>query len=318
MNADVSRFLKDLFEASELNRLPDAYGGHRIFKEPAIGVSAGHDPIVDRFKEVVAPVHLTPAEMWSKSARHSSRDAQPLGRPVPDGGTWADLPDLSARLKVLSIVFPYTRAILADGCRSRHRTPLAGLALNWAHAFHTEVYERTARFIVDRGYRVMVPQRSRFYSVLVTLSAPHVVSSWSERHYAFVAGLGTFGLAEHLITAHGCNVRLASFITDAPLDVTPRPSDDPFANCLYYARGKCAKCVTRCPGGALTKDSHRKLVCELIRQKESARVRGELKPFLKPLKRLFMYMPVEECPIGCGVCQYRVPCMDRNPMAGRR
>jgi hypothetical protein len=46
-------------------------------------------------------------------------------------------------------------------------------------------------------------------------------------------------------------------------------------------------------------------------------VRKELMPFLKPIKRRFMYVPVEERPIGCAVCQYGVPCMDRNPMAGR-
>ncbi len=320
MNAAVSRFLSELFDMSDGNRLPAAYGGHRLFEAPAIGVTAGNDPIIARFKEVVTRAHLTPAEMWSKSAssRRRTRDTTPIGRPMPDAGAWADLAELSARLKVLSLVFPYTRAILQDGCRSSRRTPLTGLALNLAHAFHTEVYEKTARFIADRGYRVMVPQKSRFYTVLLRPSNPCVVSGWSERHYAFAAGLGSFGLAEHLITEHGCNVRLASFITDAPLEITPRASDDPFANCLYYQRGTCAKCVARCPGGALTTESHNKLLCEWIRQKQSASVRGELKPYLKPITRTFMHVPVTECPIGCAVCQYGVPCMDRNPMAGRQ
>ncbi|MHC4235825.1 MAG: hypothetical protein ACYSUQ_11970 [Planctomycetota bacterium] len=317
MNPEVSRFLKNLFDSTKLNRLPAEYGGHRIFKEPTIGVSAGNDPIIGRFKEVVTPAHLTPAEMWSKSAssKRGTQDDQPLGRPMPDAGTWTDLADLSARIKVLSIVFPYTQSILEDGSRSSQRTPVTGLALNWAHAFHTEVYEKTALFVVESGCRIMVPQRSRFHSVLLKLSSPHVVSAWSERHYAFAAGLGTFGLAEHLITEHGCNVRLASFITDAPLEITPRVNDDPFANCLYFARGTCAKCAARCPGRALTKDSHNKLLCELIRHRESARVGGELAPFLKPIKRRFMYLPVEDYPIGCAICQYDVPCMDRNPMA---
>jgi epoxyqueuosine reductase QueG len=255
--------------------------------------------------------------MWSKSAR-SKRGTQvyhSLGKPIPDAGTWTNLAELSAKIKVLSIVFPYTQSILEDGCRSSQRTPPTGLALNLAHAFHTEVYAKTPQFFVENGYRIMVPQRSRFYSVFLKLSRPHVVSPWSERHYAFAAGLGTFGLAEHLITKHGCNVRLASFITDAPLEITPRVSDDPFANCLHFATGNCAKCAERCPGRALTKDSHNKLLCEWIRSRESARVRGEIGPFLKPLKRTFMFIPVKEHPIGCGVCQYDVPCMDRNPMA---
>ncbi len=151
-----------------------------------------------------------------------------------------------------------------------------------------EVYEKTTLFVVEQGYRIIVPQWSRFHSVLLRLSSPHVVSAWSERHYAFAAGLGTFGSAEHLITEHGCNVRFASFITDASLEITPRAKDDSFANCLYFARGTCAKCVARCPSRALTKDSHNELFCELIRHRESARVRGEQAPFLKPIRRRFL------------------------------
>ncbi len=42
----------------------------------------------------------------------------------------------------------------------------------------------------------------------------------------------------------------------------------------------------------------------------------EIAPFLKPITRRFLRIPVTDYPIGCGVCQYDVPCMDRNPMAG--
>lgn len=320
MNAEVYRFLKNLFDSSELNRLPAEYGGHRIFKEPAIGISAGNDPMHAKFKEVVTPTHLTPAEMWSKSASsmRGSQDNDPNGKPRPDAGTWTNLAELSEKIKVLSIVFPYTEGILEDGSKSSKRTPLTGLALNWAHVFHTQVYEKTAQFFIENGYRIMAPQKSRFHSVLLKLSSPSVVSVWSERHYAFAAGLGTFGLAEHLITEHGCNIRLASFITDAPLEITPRVNDDPFANCLHFAKGGCAKCADRCPGRALTKDSHNKLLCELTRQRVSASIRGKLVQFLKPIKHRFMYIPVKEYPIGCAICQYKVPCMDRNPMADRK
>jgi len=317
MNDAVTRFLEELFDSSELNRLPQEYGGHRIFERPTIGVSAGNDPLFEKFKEVVTPAHLTPEEMWSASAGRTRgrRDHHFFGRPRPDAGQWTGPADLAAKLKVLSVIFPYSRAILDDGCSSPRRTPRAGLALNWAHVFHTEVYDQTARFFVQRGHRVMVPQQSRFHSVLVRLSNPHLVSLWSERHYAFAAGLGTFGLAEHLITHHGCNVRLASFITDAPLEVTPRVHDDPHANCLHFVRGGCAVCVSRCPGRALTGEGHNKLVCERIRHKESNRVRGELEPFLRPIRRRFMHVLVEDRPIGCGLCQYGVPCMDRDPTA---
>jgi len=57
-------------------------------------------------------------------------------------------------------------------------------------------------------------------------------STWSERHIAFAAGLGTFSLTRAVITSKGCNVRFASLVTNAPLEVTPRKNNDPTANCL--------------------------------------------------------------------------------------
>jgi len=47
---------------------------------------------------------------------------------------------------------------------------------------------------------------------------------------AFAAGLGTFSLHEAFISEAGCNIRLASVITDAPLEITPRKGDEPFSS----------------------------------------------------------------------------------------
>lgn len=45
-------------------------------------------------------------------------------------------------------------------------------------------------------------------------------SSWSERHVAYAAGLGNFGLNGCLITSLGTSVRFASLVTSLPLEVT--------------------------------------------------------------------------------------------------
>ena len=92
MNEQVHQFLIDLFSASALNCLPARFRSGRIFAEPLIGVSQGDDYIFQKFKEVVAPEHLAPAEMWTKS-----------GLPNQD--------DLAARLRIVSIVFPYVKKI---------------------------------------------------------------------------------------------------------------------------------------------------------------------------------------------------------------
>ncbi len=63
-----------------------------------------------------------------------------------------------------------------------------------------------------------------------------------------MAGLGTFGLNNMLITAAGCCGRLSTVVTN--LRVT---ADTPLLteNCLYKKSGRCGLCVKRCPSGAL-------------------------------------------------------------------
>jgi epoxyqueuosine reductase len=48
-------------------------------------------------------------------------------------------------------------------------------------------------------------------------------SSWSERHAAHAAGLGTFGLCDGLITARGKAMRVGSVVARVSIEPTPRP-----------------------------------------------------------------------------------------------
>ena len=102
MNEQLWAFIEDLFASSELNRLPMAYGGGRIFAQPLVGISLGDDDIFQTYKQVVGPEHLTPAEMWGRSGF------------LKDEG-------LATRLRVVSIVFPYTDQIRDAGEASGDR-----------------------------------------------------------------------------------------------------------------------------------------------------------------------------------------------------
>ena len=73
-------------------------------------------------------------------------------------------------------------------------------------------------------------------------------SNWSERHVAYVCGLGTFGLSKGLITERGMAGRFGSIVTDAELAPTPRKYSDPFEYCT-----KCGACQFRCPAKAIDK-----------------------------------------------------------------
>jgi len=72
-------------------------------------------------------------------------------------------------------------------------------------------------------------------------------ADFSHRHAAVEAGLGEIGLSNLLLTPQfGPRVKLASIITNAPLEADPRFEQ---SICL---RETCNLCIDKCPAGALT------------------------------------------------------------------
>ena len=187
---------------------------------------------------------------------------------------------------------------------------------NYANAFIRDVQLKTVRYFESQGYRALAASLSPPFQILTQSKPPQFYSTWSERHMAFAAGLGSFSLHEGFITEAGCNVRFGSVITDAPLTVTPRKSDEPYANCLFYAKGTCRECEKRCPGNAITESGHDKLECRKYGVIVSKEMNERLGSLLNPHKRNVAGVRITTSyPVGCAFCQFDVPCMDRNPMA---
>ena len=189
------------------------------------------------------------------------------------------------------------------------------LGRNYANEFMKDVLRKTMAFFQDQGFRAAAGMLSPAFRLRLQNKPPQFYSLWSERHMAFAAGLGTFSLHEGLITEAGCNIRVTSVITDAPLTVTPRRSDEPYANCLFYAKGECRKCEERCPGGAITAEGHDKVKCRQYGVIVSKEMNKKFGPLLKPHERNVEGNIIVSHPVGCAFCQFHVPCMDRNPMA---
>lgn len=295
---EICDYITGLCARHELNRLPAEFGGGRFFGAPLVGVADGNDPIFQKFKEVVAPEHLTPSEMW-------------LASRLPGAATLAE------QLHVVSIVFPYVPAIRQVAAKAKDGLPpeIYCVARNFADSFIDAILEAVEQRFQDRGYRAASGVRSEAFGITVRREPYAVYSNWSERHVAFAAGLGTFSLHEALITAAGCNVRLGSLITDAPLEATRRRGDDHRSNCLHYAKGACGACIERCPAGAITKAGHDKDKCQAYGRKVRELMQERpLHVLLKTERRRVngKYQTTQN--VGCGLCEFGVPCMDRNPV----
>ena len=187
---------------------------------------------------------------------------------------------------VISIFLPFTEAV-----RKNNRTNMDWPSEAWLHgriegqAFINKLCQYIQSELTNRGYKSVVPSLDqRFWSK----NGPFFTSNWSERHVAFVCGLGTFGLSKGLITRKGVSGRLASIITELSVPCDTREYED-----IYEYCNMCGKCAVNCPANAISLDKgkdHSKCHEFLLKTAEKFKPR-----------------------YGCGKCQVAVPCECRIP-----
>ncbi|NLF60073.1 MAG: hypothetical protein GX574_02875, partial [Lentisphaerae bacterium] len=207
----------------QLNRLYYATGANGFFEPPTLKIAAADDPLFARFKTIIGDFHWTPAEALAMK-----------------------FPAATAR-SVIVWCMPKT-----EQARSSNRVETARPSLDWARArsfgevANENMRRQLCRYLEEKGFAATPPHLNSDYRQAVQ----RLAGNWSERHVAFVAGMGTFGLSAGLITERGVAHRLASVVTDLELAPDVRPyGDDPFAWCT-----KCGACRERCPAHAIGPD----------------------------------------------------------------
>lgn len=253
------------------------------YDEPIIKFASAEDPLFKEYKEIIGPDHLTPGEAYEIA----------FGSHRYFGGT------------VISVVLPINEKI-----RKSNREQKENASKEWAllRTFGDEIFLRgfvrhMENFLNQRGHRTVAPSQAEGFKVYSTASGPS--SNWSERHVAYAAGLGTFGINDGFITEKGIAIRLISFVTGLKLTPDAREAKKHTENCLLCNKGVCGACIKRCPVGAISKDGHDKRKCLNF-------VYGD-----KSKKLAASYGGITKLGAGCGLCQTKVPCECINPMGHR-
>jgi len=141
------------------------------------------------------------------------------------------------------------------------------------------------------GYEAIVPTLDeRFWS---NSSRPShelkFTCNWSERHVAFICGLGTFGISKGLITHKGTAGRFGSIITELYFPPDNRDYKD-----IYEYCSMCGKCAENCPVGSISIEKGKdNILCS---------------QFLDRTAEIFKPR------YGCGKCQVDVPCESKIPV----
>jgi epoxyqueuosine reductase len=278
--ASITSLIVDYVAKSPSNAIRNAEN-EKAWAEPLVGFSRGDDSIYQLYKDKdnIGPFHWTPSEIFNL--------------------TFPESPAKPEELSVISWILPHTESIKAD-LRKQKAIP----SEKWIRAriygedFNEELRRHVAESLTKSGHPAVVPIFSKSYK-MGNSERYGMASSWSERHAAYAAGLGTFGLCDGLITPKGKAIRCGSVVARIQVPATPRPYTDHHAYCLFYAKGICGLCTTRCPAGAVTKDSgHNKAAC--AKQCNATADYADKQLGLKGY--------------GCGFCQTGVPCESGIPV----
>jgi epoxyqueuosine reductase QueG len=251
--------------------------GMRIFDAPEAAVASADDPMFEALRKpgVVGP-RFRPPRDWLPCAK-----------------------------SVVSFFLPFT-----DVVKKANRADAAWPAPEWLHGriegqmMIAALCRRLEEFLTEAGCRAVAPSLNAGFKTWRTVDRHNAPfsgdaetavfgSNWSERHVAYVCGLGTFGLSAGLITKRGMAGRFGSVLTDLEL---PPDTREYAAYDAYCTR--CGACVRRCPAKAVSPETG----------KDHALCAAFLDKTLAAHKPRY----------GCGKCQTRVPCESAVPPAERR
>ncbi|WP_409227867.1 hypothetical protein [Gudongella sp. SC589] len=227
------------------------------WKTPMVGFASSEDPMFNLLKDVAVPEHLHPKDI------------------------------LASGKTVIAYFLPYQEWIPKSNINNRESSE------EWARAYVEtniligEINDHLIRWLTGLGYGTAKLPPS------LNMDYENLVSVWSNRHVAYVAGLGTFGMNNMLITENGCCGRLGNVVTSLELEADERLEKE---NCLYKHDGSCTACVDSCVNGALHLGDFDRFKCYemLVQNGEKYKYLGDASV--------------------CGKCLVNLPCSLKNPV----
>ena len=269
---EATRFLQgsDHNYVKQEDSLRDDLVGMRIFAEPLFGVASADDSLFAqlRYPEAVHPDYCLPHQ-WLPEAK-----------------------------SVIACFLPFSQKI-----KKANAVDLSTPADEWLHG-RIEGQEMVAIFgsylrdkLIEAGYDTVLPCTDARFKMLETYK-----SNWSERHTAYICGLGTFGMSKGLITAKGIAGRFCSVITTAQLPITKRQYSG-----LYDYCTRCGQCAKNCPVEAID------TACDINMAKKHEPCDG----FVYSTNGLKPNQPNHKRYFGCGKCQVSVPCENGIPKGAK-
>ncbi len=232
-------------------------GTETDWRKPLVAFADAADPLFLELKGAVSETHLLPQDL------------------------------LEGARTVITYFIPFREETVKSNAKR------GASSREWATAYvETNIMiTQINRYVSDELKKIDI--RSAVVPATKYFDEKKLISNWSHRHAAFIAGLGKFGLNRMLITEMGCAGRVGSIVTSAEIPPTKR-IDREF--CLYKNDLGCKKCVENCTFGALTANSFDRHRCYEV-----------------CLTNAKKYQNFTEVVDVCGKCLALVPCSFKKP-----
>lgn len=192
------------------------------WKEPLVAYARADDPLFATLKDVVSPTHAVPQDFLAEART------------------------------VITYFLPFIEKVVESNKTGRFSSRAWAVSYIETNRLIALINQHLQDLLITMGYKaVFAPATHNF-------DEKTLLSDWSHRSAAFIAGLGTFGLNHMLITENGCCGRIGSLVTDLELPPTLRYIRE---LCLHKADGSCGLCAKKCVNDALKVEGLNKHKC---------------------------------------------------------
>jgi len=230
------------------------------WRTPLVGYAKANDPLFFELKSVVSPSHAHPNDL------------------LTDAKT------------VIAFFIPFIKEIPKSNIKEKDCSDLWAESYIATNLLIKDLSIHLDKFLLEQGHQ------SKIIPATHNFDEEKLLSDWSHRHIAYIAGLGTFGINNMLITTEGCGGRLGSLITTAEISPSSRPDHE---YCLYKFDHSCKRCMERCVNHAFADMQFDRFRC--------------YKMCLDNNARLTQFGTTDVC----GKCMVGVPCTFTDPTKKR-
>jgi len=185
----------------------------KIWRKPVIKIISAKNKKLRELKQIVSAEHFMPCDI---------------------------LPDAKS---IIIFFIPFKKNIVKSNISGTLASKEWALAYIKTNELISEINNKIEALMGNNGYKTgKIPATHNF-------NKKTLISGWSHRHIAYIAGMGAFGINNMLITTKGCCGRFGSIIISYEFKKYKKPGKVK-EKCLNKLKGNCGICQKRCVANA--------------------------------------------------------------------